>query len=78
MEQSLNTMKEGQKAEITSVHAEGALSRRLLDFGLIKGTAITCLRKSPAGSPVLYLARGTMLALRKTDGANIFVKLCRS
>ena len=78
MEQSLNTLKEGQKAQITSLSAEGALSRRLLDFGLIEGTDIACLRKSPAGSPVLYLARGTMLALRNTDGAKIFVKLCQS
>ena len=78
MEQSLNTLKEGQTGKITALLTEGALKRRLLDFGLIEGTKVLCLRRSPAGSPVLYRVRGTMLALRDTDGAKISVKLCPS
>ena len=78
MEQSLNTLQEGQSGRITSLHTGAAVKRRLLDFGLMEGTEIRCLRRGPAGSPVLYLVRGTMLALRNTDSAGIFVKRCRS
>lgn len=73
METTLNRLCEGQCARITALHMTGALRRRLLDFGLIEGTPIRCLRKSPAGSPVIYRVRGTMLALRTADSRHIGV-----
>lgn len=78
MEQSLSTLQEGQRARITALHTEDSMRRRLLDFGFIEGTELCCIRKGPAGSPILCRVRGTMVALRKTDGAGIFVKICRS
>ncbi len=74
MEISLNCLKEGQRGRIIRLDMAGSLRRRLQDLGLIEGTGICCLRKSPAGDPVIYQARGMMLALRNTDSSQILVE----
>lgn len=57
--------------------ADGSMRRRLLDLGLIEGTCITCLQKSPSGDPTAYFVRGTVIALRAGDAAHILVEPCR-
>ncbi|MBQ3355543.1 MAG: ferrous iron transport protein A [Oscillospiraceae bacterium] len=79
METTLDQLREGDCARILSLQMRGAMRRRLLDFGMIEGTSVRCVRQSPAGDPVLYLVRGTMLALRRQDGRQIAVEVvsCR-
>lgn len=74
MKTTLNCLREGESAKIISLRMHGALRRRLLDFGMIEGTRICCLRKSPVGSPVIYAVRGTRLALRTQDSCQITVE----
>ncbi len=74
MEMTMNRLCVGQRACITSLGLTGELRRRLLDFGLIEGTEVRCLRISPAGSPMLFRIRGTLLALRTADGGRICVE----
>ena len=74
METTLNHLREGQSARIKTLRMQGAMRRRLLDFGLIEGTRVRCLRFSPAGDPVLYCVRGTVLALRRQDSRCIAVE----
>ena len=75
METTLNLLREGQCAHITSLQMRGAMRRRVMDFGLIEGTHVRCLRESPCGDPVIYCVRGTMLALRKQDSRYIAVEV---
>ncbi len=56
--------------------SDGSMRRRLLDLGLIEGTCITCLQKSPSGDPTAYFIRGTVIALRAEDAAHILVEPC--
>ena len=49
------------------------LKRRLLDLGLINGTKITCLMKSPLGDPTAYLIRGNTIALRGEEQKMIYI-----
>lgn len=74
METTMNRMREGECARVISLGLTGELRRRLLDFGLIEGTDVRCLRISPAGSPMLYRVRGTLLALRTADSGRILVE----
>ena len=76
METTLDRLREGECGTIRALRLSGALRRRLMDFGLIEGTSVCCIRKSPAGSPVLYVVRGTMLALRICDGRQIAIERC--
>ena len=70
---SLNSLRVGQSARVSHIEAEPAMRRRLLDIGLIEGTDVACLQKSPAGDPVAYLIRGAVIAIRSEDSAKILV-----
>ena len=67
----LSTLREGESAYVTEVSAGPAMDRRLTDLGLVRGTRVTCVLKSPAGDPCAYLIRGALIALRRTDAAGI-------
>ena len=54
--------------------ALGSLKRRLLDLGIIKGTKIIPVLKSPSGDPTAFEVRGTLIALRKEDAILIKIK----
>ena len=62
-----------QTAVISALNTTGSMRRRLLDIGLIEGTRVECLGKSPLGDPSAYLIRGAVIALRKDDCKNIIV-----
>lgn len=62
-----------QAATIGRIDVRKALRQRLDDLGVIDGTRVLCLRVCPLGDPTLYLMRGTVLALRRADAAQIEV-----
>ena len=72
---SLNDLEQGQKAKVKSILSTGSIRRRLQDIGLIEGTEVECLQKSPAGDPVAYLIRGAVIALRSEDSSNVLIDL---
>lgn len=71
---SLDGLERGQTAKVQSLLATGSMRRRLQDIGLIEGTQVECLQKSPAGDPVAYLIRGAVIALRSEDSATVLVR----
>ena len=70
---SLMNLKEGERARVSSLLSRGSMRRRLQDIGLIEGTEVECVQKSPAGDPVAYRIRGALMALRSEDSSNILV-----
>lgn len=70
---TLNELKIGQTAKVEKLLSCGSIRRRLQDIGLIEGTEVECLQKSPAGDPVAYLIRGAVIALRSEDSRNILI-----
>mgnify|MGYP002648503291 CR=1 FL=1 len=69
----LMNLKEGERARVSSLLSRGSMRRRLQDIGLIEGTEVECVQKSPAGDPVAYRIRGALIALRSEDSSNILV-----
>ena len=67
----LSALPEGESAYVTQVRAGPAMDRRLLDLGLVRGTRVTCVLKSPAGDPCAYLIRGALIALRRADADGV-------
>ncbi|CUH96530.1 hypothetical protein P22_2620 [Propionispora sp. 2/2-37] len=63
----------GTTCKISSVDLDGLLKRRVLDLGILPGTSVECIRRSPAGDPVAYRVRGTTIALRSHDARQIRV-----
>ncbi len=70
---TLEKMAVGDTAQIERLHARGTIRRRLLDLGMIPGTRVECLQKSPAGDPAAFLIRGAVIALRCEDSALVQV-----
>ncbi len=69
----LHQLKPGQKAVITHVGGAGALRRRFVEMGIVRGGTIRVERHAPLGDPVEYLIMGYHLSLRKEEAAQIEV-----
>ena len=71
---TLDQLPVGKTAVITAVGGEGALRCRLLDMGLIPGTAVTVRKVAPMGDPMELRLRGYELTLRAADAKNIEIE----
>ncbi len=72
---SLDRLPIGKKANVSMLISDGAARRRMLDLGVIDGTEIEPLYKSPSGNPVAYLIRGAVIALRTDVSKKIIVSM---
>lgn len=64
----------GQSGQVVRLHGDGALRRRLMDLGLIKGTPFTVVKVAPLGDPVEITVRGYELSIRKEEAAIVEVR----
>lgn len=60
-------------AKVAELCCDGNTRRRMLDLGIIKGTSLKPILKSPSGDPRAYEIRGAIIALRKEDSELINV-----
>ena len=70
----LNQILSEETAVIVGLPAEPSLRRRLIDLGFSPGTQVTCVLRQKGGEMAAYLVRGTVIALRKEDSAEIYVR----
>lgn len=68
---TLDKIQIGKSGVIKSVGGEGALRLRLLDMGLIPGTAVKVIKTAPLGDPIEIHVRGYELTIRKSDASMI-------
>lgn len=73
---TLNQLRVGDRLAVMCVRGENAMRRRLEDLGVVPGTQISCLMRSPLGDPCAYLIRGAVIALRAHDAKQIVGTLC--
>ncbi|MDI6711119.1 MAG: FeoA family protein [Thermoanaerobacterales bacterium] len=72
---SLYDLPIGKTGIVESVQAEEMTRRRLMDLGLVPGTKVKALRKSPAGDPTAFDIRGAVIAFRREESSLIAVRL---
>lgn len=70
----LNEMGIGDKAVVEIIRVHGSMRRRLLDIGLVQGTSVECIGRSPLGDPAAYLIRGAVIAIRESDSRGVLVR----
>ena len=68
----LSSLEKGESGEVLRLNLSAALCRRLYNYGLVKGTRATCLRKSHTISA--YEIHGAVVAIRQSDAHNIRIK----
>ena len=66
----------GRTVRVASISraCQGAQRRRLLDLGLVPGTAVTPELTSAAGDPTAYRIRGALIALRRAQAGLIWIE----
>ena len=66
-------MKEGQTAKIDAIGGNGALRRRILEMGIIKGAEIYVEKYAPLRDPLELNIKGCHISLRVVEAAQITV-----
>lgn len=69
----LGALNVGDKCVVKKLNSSGQDRRRMLDLGIVPGTKIEVALRSFSGSPMAYLFRGTLVALRHDDANKILV-----
>jgi Fe2+ transport system protein FeoA len=69
----LSEMKEGQTVVINRVGGNGALRRRILEMGILKGSEVYIEKYAPLKDPLELIVKGYHLSLRVEEAAQITV-----
>ena len=72
----MKTLKDAGIGEVVRVHrinGVGALQRRMMDLGLLKGADVFIRKTAPFGDPLVINVRGCELSLRKSEADMIVV-----
>ena len=72
----LSELNLGEEGVVDIIVATDAEKRRFWDLGLIRGTTVKALHKSPSGNPIAYSILGAVIALRNYDAGKVFVRIC--
>lgn len=70
---SLNNVDLNKTVIVNDILCDNHSKRRFLDLGIIKGTLITPLFRSPFSDPTAYEINNTVIAIRKEDASLIKV-----
>ena len=76
MEQNISPLTQlpiGKRGTVFQLLSTGGERRRMLDLGLVQGTTVEALQKSPSGDPIAYFIRGAVIALRSEDAEKIII-----
>ncbi len=66
-------MKEGQTGIIIRVGGSGALRRRMLEMGILKGSEVHVEKYAPLKDPLELIIKGYHVSLRVDEAAQITV-----
>lgn len=68
---TLAELASGEKGKVSTVSDEGAISRRLMEMGIVPGEIIRVVKTAPFGDPMEIRVRGYHLAVRKNEAQMI-------
>lgn len=71
----LSRLKCGECGIVSEIRCSGSMEKRFRELGLIKNTKIKKTAQNAHNDICIYLIRGTMIAFRSTDAANIRVRV---
>ncbi len=70
---TLANLEIGTQAKVVRVTGKSAVTRRLMEMGVIPGVAVTVIKTAPFGDPIQIRVRGYSLAMRKSEAEIIEV-----
>ncbi len=69
----LSEVRQGHSAVIERIGGSGALRRRILEMGFLKGVRIHVEKYAPLKDPIELIVKGTHVSLRVEEAAQITV-----
>lgn len=72
---TLRELEIGESASVIRVNGTGAVSKRLMEMGLIPGVSVRVVKSAPFGDPIEIRLRGYSLAVRRNDAESIEVAI---
>ena len=69
----LSEMREGQTATIDRIGGNGALRRRILEMGIVKGAEVQVEKYAPLKDPLELIVKGYHVSLRVSEATQITV-----
>ena len=70
----LSQMPLHQAAKLSQVGGSRAFRRRLMEMGLVPGTAIEVVNVSPLGDPLELSVRGCRISIRRREAESVLVQ----
>lgn len=70
---SLDRLQIGASARVLAVKGESAVSRRLMEMGVVPGAPVRVVKCAPLGDPLEVCVRNYHLALRRNEAQAISV-----
>jgi ferrous iron transport protein A len=71
--QTLKDLPMGARAKVVAVHGNGAISKRLMEMGVVPGVSFRVIKSAPFGDPLEIRIRGYNLAMRQSEAQVIEV-----
>jgi ferrous iron transport protein A len=63
----------GQNAQVTSVDDKNAITKRLMELGVVPGASVEVVKTAPFGDPIEIRIRGYNLAMRRNEADAVTV-----
>lgn len=70
----LSDLSPGDRGRVSRMGGDPEALRRLMEMGLMRGTAVEVVRRAPLGDPLEVKVRGFMLTLRRSEAEHIEVE----
>jgi ferrous iron transport protein A len=72
-DRGLDQLEPGESSVIVRLEGDPAVTRRLMELGLVPGTEVEVVRRAPLGDPVEVRLRQVHLSIRRAEAAHIHV-----
>ena len=70
---NLTNLPIGTRAKVISVNGNNAITKRLMEMGVVPGVSVRVIKSAPFGDPLEIRVRGYHLAMRKNEADTIEV-----
>ncbi len=70
---NLTNLPIGTRATVVAINGNNAITRRLMEMGVVPGVSVRVVKSAPFGDPLEIRLRGYNLAMRKSEADSIEV-----
>ncbi len=71
---NLTNLPIGATAKVTNVNGDNAITKRLMEMGIVPGVSVRVIKSAPFGDPLEIRVRGYHLAMRVNEANQIEVQ----